>query len=344
MPQLMFEFSGRTFGPQQAQAFQDFVSHEFYDAETILQKEQDHLYFCNRRAYAGSFPIGQHQISGSGRTIVQRSWRQIRASSTDVYLIWVPIQGSVLINQSGHHELIEEGGIAISYSNSPFSIECRPSAGKQHLSLQAIVPSHLLAKIANPKRVCGTPIAAEHGPSSIAKKIIMSLFDEAEFLSRDLATSLISAAVDAVAETLNQGEVSFAGPRSLREERVARLLDYMELHSSDPDLSVGKVAKACGISSRYVHYLLKTENKSFHASIWDKRLDLTYVLLTDKNHAKRSIAEIAYTVGFKSGAHFSRSFRKRFGRCPREVRQSSLWVGDKDRGTDSRNSGLRDRN
>ena len=325
MPQTLFEFSGRSFGSQELKNMEAIIRHEFYDSDLNLEKENDELYIANRRASAGHFPIGQHEIHGHGRTIVRRSWKQIRDSSTDVYLIWLPIHGSVFIDQNGRHEIIDEGNIAISYSNTPFRIECRTNAQNVHSSLQAVVPAHLLSRaLPHPKRICGTPFKAAAGAPNMARKILLSLFEEADYLSRDLAVSFFSAAVDAVAEAVRTSENGVVEPLGLREERLKRLLDYLELHSSDPDLTAFKVAKGCGISARYVHYLLKSGNRSFHDSVWERRLERAYTQLTDKSLSRRSIAEIAYGVGFKSSAHFSRSFRKRFGASPREIRQKAL--------------------
>ena len=42
--------------------------------------------------------------------------------------------------------------------------------------------------------------------------------------------------------------------------------------------------------------------------------------LCDPALAARSISEIAVAWGFNDAAHFSRAFRARFGRSPRELR------------------------
>jgi len=51
-----------------------------------------------------------------------------------------------------------------------------------------------------------------------------------------------------------------------------------------------------------------------------RRLDATRRDLCDPALAARSISEIAFAWGFNDAAHFSRAFRARFGRSPRELR------------------------
>jgi hypothetical protein len=45
-------------------------------------------------------------------------------------------------------------------------------------------------------------------------------------------------------------------------------------------------------------------------------------LLSSSAFASRSITEIAFECGFANSAHFSTEYRKRFGRSPRNYRQS----------------------
>jgi AraC-like DNA-binding protein len=45
--------------------------------------------------------------------------------------------------------------------------------------------------------------------------------------------------------------------------------------------------------------------------------------LLSPQHSHRSIAELAYQVGFSHPSHFSRLFKRRFGMTPRDLRASS---------------------
>lgn len=51
-----------------------------------------------------------------------------------------------------------------------------------------------------------------------------------------------------------------------------------------------------------------------------QRPDLARRELSDPLHASRSVSDIAFACGFNDAAHFSRSFRARFGCAPRVLR------------------------
>ena len=85
-------------------------------------------------------------------------------------------------------------------------------------------------------------------------------------------------------------------------------------------VSSSLVAEGCGISPRYISFLLQLHCVSYSNLIWEKRLKLAAAWLLSSKSATVPISEIAYSVGFKSTAHFSRMFKREFGMSPRDYR------------------------
>ena len=110
--------------------------------------------------------------------------------------------------------------------------------------------------------------------------------------------------------------------QSLREKRLQDVLRYIDLHLSDPNLCTAAIAGACGIAPRYLSELLKQNDTPFSEYVWDKRVQAASRWLVSTAAAEISIAEIAFRVGFKSPAHFSRMFKRMFAMGPREYRQA----------------------
>ncbi len=61
-----------------------------------------------------------------------------------------------------------------------------------------------------------------------------------------------------------------------------------------------------------------------HAYYLDLRLDAARRLL---QQTERSLMEIAVACGFASASAFSRAFRRRYGRSPRDVRREGITTG-----------------
>ena len=88
----------------------------------------------------------------------------------------------------------------------------------------------------------------------------------------------------------------------------------------DEAITVKDIASACGISVRYLQGIFAERGLTVTDYLINVRLDeARYVLIADR-FGKRSIGEIAYAVGFKSHAHFSRAFKAQFGCSPTELR------------------------
>ncbi len=106
----------------------------------------------------------------------------------------------------------------------------------------------------------------------------------------------------------------------VRKSLRTRILHYIDTNLCDPLLSNAQIAQAAGISIRYLHKLFQQETESIHALILRKRLERSRDLINDSAYAGHSIEQIAYSTGFSSAAHFSRSFKKHFGLSPSDLR------------------------
>ncbi len=87
-------------------------------------------------------------------------------------------------------------------------------------------------------------------------------------------------------------------------------------------LTVEAVARQLSVSRRYLQRLLEDSGVSFTARVNELRLQKAFTLLTNEQHGKRRISEIAMEAGFSDISHFNRLFRARFGDTPRGVRGS----------------------
>ena len=70
--------------------------------------------------------------------------------------------------------------------------------------------------------------------------------------------------------------------------------------------------------------LLEDEGLSFSALVLDKRLAMAHRALGDARWRGRAISALAFEAGFGDLSYFNRSFRRRYGMTPSEVRAQSL--------------------
>jgi AraC-like DNA-binding protein len=82
------------------------------------------------------------------------------------------------------------------------------------------------------------------------------------------------------------------------------------------------IAAELGVTPRYVHLLLEETGKSFTHHLLEKRLDRASALLRDPRWRQRRIADIALATGFSDLSYFNRTFRRRYGTSPSDVREA----------------------
>ena len=103
-----------------------------------------------------------------------------------------------------------------------------------------------------------------------------------------------------------------------------RIYETIERKLGDPELSPARVAQLEGISERYLQKLFESTGDSFTHYLRERRLQRCWADLANPAEAHRSVSDIAFGCGFSDAAHFSRSFRDRFGLSPRAFRQREV--------------------
>lgn len=94
--------------------------------------------------------------------------------------------------------------------------------------------------------------------------------------------------------------------------------------AGDGGLAIEAVARRQKVSSSYVRKLLAGDGTSFSEFLLKQRLALAHRRLGDPSFARRSISAIAYGAGFGDLSYFNRTFRRRYGATPTEVRAGAL--------------------
>jgi AraC-like DNA-binding protein len=113
-----------------------------------------------------------------------------------------------------------------------------------------------------------------------------------------------------------------ARPHS-QAELVLHAQAYIDGSLGDPNLNPERVARACFISTRYLHRVFAGQGLSVCDWIRSERLEQCRNDLTDPTFAEVSISAIASRWGLPSAPHFSRLFRDAYGCSPREFRRAA---------------------
>ena len=100
------------------------------------------------------------------------------------------------------------------------------------------------------------------------------------------------------------------------DQFLRKLMALLESHVSDPDFNVSKLVSEIGMSRPVLFRKAKIlTGSSIINLIRSKRLKMAEMLLKQRNVA---VSEVAFKVGYTDPKYFSKSFRSKFGKTPKE--------------------------
>jgi len=316
MAETLFSFDKRNYRDCQ-QNFRGERDQEYYRGDFWIEDSSIIDVRADRKAVG---PISIIRQRSATSLFFRRTRQHIREDATDMCILWFVKQGKLAFSNQCGNKVALPGDFAITRSMSPFLIECQTEGASVHEVLHVTVPTHILRGHIPHDFGSGLFIPVERPELAIAESIFTDVFEDEGRLGEDSARALVATALAIIGNAVRASEDASPPRQTIAERRLEDVLRYIEVHLSDPQLSTAMVAKGCGISPRYLSFLLRLKGTSFSEMVWEQRLEKARNWLSTSDPRDISISEIAYGVGFKSPAHFSRMFKRVFKVNPREFR------------------------
>lgn len=314
--QTLFSFSGKNSADSWAN-WAAMSSREFYDGELEADALTNPELTFDK---ALGFPISLTHLACHASMAYRRSWRHIRTNKVGVRVIWFVKKGSLKVVRSVGTTTIEAGEGGIIDSNAPFHAKLICDETGFHESYQAIVPAHLFLSHLPEAEKFTDAFSLSTPEGHVVERLLDILASDGEHLNRKTAQPLVESFLEAIGESIGCRHMDIPRRQRLVDKRLADIENYILMNLTDPDLCYDKVASSCGISPRYLCYVLKANNTSFSELLWRNRLPKARDWLISPATRDYPIHEIAFMSGFKSAAHFSRMFKATYGCPPREYR------------------------
>jgi AraC-like DNA-binding protein len=110
--------------------------------------------------------------------------------------------------------------------------------------------------------------------------------------------------------------------QGLRAARLRAIKDHILGRIEHHGLTLADVARSQQISESYIRQLLAENGTTFTDFVLDGRLTRAHRMLVGPLYADRSISAIAYESGFGDLSYFNRTFRRRYGATPSDIRRA----------------------
>ncbi|WP_436998194.1 helix-turn-helix domain-containing protein [Streptomyces sp. enrichment culture] len=242
---------------------------------------------------------------------VERSLDLIGQQPTGALALFVSLRGEALFEQAGRRQILRPGDLVVCEADRHFVRgfanaldELALRVDRRVLPEEIHFPAHgepliIRRNESNPygcaiARLSGRALDG-HDPRQPDERMIV-----------DLVSALVSR-------------------NAVRPQVLHRALAcaYVENRLSDPRLSATEVAQAVGISVRQLTRVFSEMGQSFPRHVLGRRLEVAHNLLTGPDALTLSTAVVAAMCGFRSTAHFSKSFQERFRIAAGELRRTT---------------------
>lgn len=245
----------------------------------------------------------------------RRVAREARAHAKGM---WLVMQGTCTVERAdGKEFVLRPGDLAILHSSEVWEKAMSPD----YREIFVFMPDAYVASVVGGTIDPAAPlVAAKSGLGALLAESVESLNRYRRVLPEDEVKLVVDNSLRLVAAVFGGAAEQESGRPVAREVLRRRVLDWLEAHLSEPQLTPAIVAAHFGFSVRYLHGLFDGTGSSFGATLLGLRLRESRGLLADVNQRDKTVREIAFSCGFNDAAHFSRAFRAQFGMTPRDAR------------------------
>lgn len=264
--------------------------------------------------------VGLFRLTAAANTM-RRTRTHIDASDDATIHLTVVLRGGGYWEQGGRHSTLGPGDLTSYDASQPAVVHSGRGFDVLVLKMpKAVLGSDLSAKMT---RLSSLRIAGDVGLPRLTRQFVCGA---AAGLSDGSIRPDDAYVIDHVLELVRRVYLDLdATPRTHSRPQADLLLQsraYIQAHLGDPELDPAQVARACFISTGYLHRVWLGEGYTVAEWIRSERLERCRRDLLDPALAHQSIAAVATRWGLPEPSHFSRLFRRAFDCSPREFRRN----------------------
>ena len=254
--------------------------------------------------------------------LVQHSRAHVARTRNPLFFLHLQLEGQSISRQDGREAHLKAGDFTLCDSTRPYE---SVFPGANRVLVLGIPEAQLRRQIASPECMVTIPMAAACGARALFSRFLRSCWIEClRELEETAAARVTCVILDLLGAAYADVPCARAERSSLATAHRLRIINYIETHLRDPELTPARIAAACKMTPRYLYQLAAGQEETVARYILRRRLELCSRALASESERERTVTAIAFDHGFNSPSHFGRVFRSRFGMTPREFRRQKL--------------------
>ncbi len=254
--------------------------------------------------------------------LVRHSRSHVARTRSAMFFLHLMLEGESINRQDGREAHLKAGDFTLCDSTRHYEIQF-PAANR--MLVLGIPDAKIRRHIACPESLVAVPMTSSNGVSGLLSRFIRNFWTECTQELEDAAAARVTLAIlNLLGATYADLPRAQAGRSSLAIAHRIRIINFIEAHLSDPDLTPTRVAEACKMTPRYLHHLFSEEEETVSRCILRRRLEACAQALLSRAQRGRTVTSIAFDYGFNSPTHFGRVFRAKYEMTPRDYRRIQM--------------------
>jgi len=253
---------------------------------------------------------------------VHRRRSHISRRGGEFYLIPIPARMPLQLRQRGRDAMVAPGNLALVGTTEAYTYEQRTRNGVLTLRIPG---SMLRDRIGDIDDHTARSFPVSQPAVALFVDYARSLARHGSRLDKPEAATAARGLLDLLALAIRAPWAGIAsGETSVRLAHRQRALRLIDARLGDHALKPSMVVESLGLSERYLQQIFAEHGQSLSAVIRARRIAEAKRLLCEATTPCRTIASIAYAVGFADPAHFSRVFLAETGLSPKAYRTRAV--------------------
>ncbi len=281
----------------------------------FLSQANHENFSCSAAAQASLLGINFFRINSSAQHL-----KRVSPPREEALLLVLLADGTLSCESGSKTFALASGDIVV----APASADLNLRSGSTFRALFVSIPKVALnTRIFQNKLAAARLLKSDQGSARVLSSLLGGVLDALDSLQEADFRPIDQVLVELLLTALNAGDAAnLAEDPGIHSSVLRRVCQNIESKLSDRNLNLVDVARTEGVSPRYLQRLFEKVDESFSHYVLKRRLDRSAGYLVDPKYERLSISEVSFACGFNDPAHFSRTFRARFGTSPKDYRKN----------------------
>lgn len=187
------------------------------------------------------------------------------------------------------------------------------------------VPPELMSQyVRSPEEFLARSVTCQSGMGAVLSAYVQMIARMIAVLSLNDQRLVVAHMLELVALSLGAATGMSSTPtrQDVRNRQIRAAKSFIEKNIRDHALNGEMIARATGMSERYLRALFQAQSTSITKYIINRRMEMCWSTLQSEHARDYSIQQIALSSGFRDYSYFTTKFKERYGVSPSFVRQN----------------------